>query len=1229
MSWTPPVGIPAPDFGISETYMMYADSQQYLYDYGSGPEPYHIGANGPYTHYIDNTDPNATDTDNPFGTPDRPRLTIPLNLPAGSVVEVHGDDYSYFLQTPSSEDNLGGARLSINGEGTADRPIFVHGVDGDEPTFGGTTKPVWIEGAYIVVEDIDFTRPIEIRPRTDFSEHNHHISIRDCQVHDFDATGINLGWPHGLSSHSEYRDPTLVNDVVIYDNDIYNLGDWLQEGSSRDYTGIFPHLNTYRTFILDNEVYYIDGDAIAVNPWGIYDDPDIQQPPRYVYIGRNKLHECQENTLDIKVAYDVVVSQNEMYGIHLHTTTSDGTAVVVHDDHGTDTFPYPERLWFLGNEVYDSDIAFRVQSSDDVHLVGNVIHDIVSSYDLRDGGYSPGGAVQTWRARNLDMSFNTIWHTDLGILAPHYDPEAALTIRNNIIADLTDNYQQTFGMPPYMLLVTSPYVAARSSVENNIFWMDGEAYRIQWGSTYDGLASFQQATGQGAGCLEVDPDLLAPRSGIFQLSGGDPASPAIDAAAATDFAAEFFQLYGLNIDVDFNGRPRTSGAAPDIGAFEFVGGDNTPPVADDATVVGDEDQAVTGSLSGSDADGDELTFAAVNGPAHGTLQFQADGSFTYTPQADWNGTDTFTFITFDGTDISAAATVTVTVRPVNDAPVADDLVIAALPAQPVAAALSATDIDDDELTYALAAGPAHGSVQLDADGAFTYTPAAGFAGTDSFTFVADDGSVNSPPATVTVYVGQPHLAVGAAELDFGLDETELTFTVSNDGGGMLRYSVSCPQSWLTISPAEGSATGESDTITVRASRDWLKTGTHTASITVDGGAGGSAQVAVSVEVPRFMDVSLVEAGQQWTYLKGLAAPAAGWNDLGFDDSAWLDGDSPIGYGDLDYATTLSDMRGNYAAFFSRRTFQVGDPSSVTSLTLGARYDDGFVAYINGVEVARSESMGGSPGTAPAYDALAAANHSEEAAEELFPLDVPSGLLQAGENVLAIEVHNVSLNSSDAGIVPRLTASLDNSPNHAPAAGDLAVQTDEDTALHATAPASDADGDELTFTVLAGPAHGSLDLQDDGQFTYIPEANWYGTDGFTFSAADGRGKSDSGSVTITVNSVNDAPVAGDDGLATAEDTPATTLNVLANDRDVDHDALSVAGFTQPAHGTVAYNGDGLFTYSPDADFNGTDSFTYTVSDTSGATDTGTVTVTVQPVNDAPDAADDQTVFLKGR
>src|SRR5213075_2155885 len=162
-------------------------------------------------------------------------------------------------------------------------------------------------------------------------------------------------------------------------------------------------------------------------------------------------------------------------------------------------------------------------------------------------------------------------------------------------------------------------------------------------------------------------------------------------------------------------------------------------------------------------------------------------------------------------------------------------------------------------------------------------------------------------------------------------------------------------------------------------------------------------------------------------------------------------------------------------------------------------------------------------------------------------------------------------------------------------------------------------------VLAtGPSHGTLTLNSDGSLVYMPALNFNGIDSFTYRASDGQAQSGIATVTITVTPINDAPVAAnDDSYTTPEDTQLTVAapGVLANDSDVDGDALSAILATGPIHGTVALNGDGSLVYMPALNFNGIDSFTYRASDGQAQSGIATVTITVTPINDAPVAVND--------
>ena len=195
-------------------------------------------------------------------------------------------------------------------------------------------------------------------------------------------------------------------------------------------------------------------------------------------------------------------------------------------------------------------------------------------------------------------------------------------------------------------------------------------------------------------------------------------------------------------------------------------------------------------------------------------------------------------------------------------------------------------------------------------------------------------------------------------------------------------------------------------------------------------------------------------------------------------------------------------------------------------------------------------------------------------------------------------------------------------NAPPLAVDDAAQTAEDTpvTIAVLANDSDPDGDTLTVAGVSEPAHGTAVLTETGAVRYTPEPNFNGTDRFTYVVGDGSGLTAQAAVDVTVRPVDDPPEAVDDAAQTAEDTPVT-IAVLANDSDPDGDTLTVAGVSEPAHGTAVLTETGAVRYTPEPNFNGTDRFTYVVGDGSGLTAQAAVDVTVLPVNDPPEAVDD--------
>lgn len=191
---------------------------------------------------------------------------------------------------------------------------------------------------------------------------------------------------------------------------------------------------------------------------------------------------------------------------------------------------------------------------------------------------------------------------------------------------------------------------------------------------------------------------------------------------------------------------------------------NAPAVAAADVYDTDEDTPLTitadsGVLSNDDAiDGDDLTAVLVDDVTHGTLSLNADGSFTYTPDANYFGGDAFTYIAFDGYHDSNTVTVDLTIYPVNDAPVVADDAYATDEDTPLVIDTgdgvldNDSDVESDPLTAIIVADASHGTVALNTDGSFTYTPTANYSGEDTFTYKANDGELDSNVATVTIAV---------------------------------------------------------------------------------------------------------------------------------------------------------------------------------------------------------------------------------------------------------------------------------------------------------------------------------------------------------------------------------------------------------------------------------------------------------------------------------------------
>nr|WP_284144655.1 tandem-95 repeat protein [Vibrio alginolyticus] len=655
-------------------------------------------------------------------------------------------------------------------------------------------------------------------------------------------------------------------------------------------------------------------------------------------------------------------------------------------------------------------------------------------------------------------------------------------------------------------------------------------------------------------------------------------------------------------------------------------------VADNATVV--EDTPTIIKVLGNDTfEGDDkvVSLDTNHGPANGTVSVNPDGSVTYTPNDNYHGADSFTYIVTSG-GVSESTTVNIDVTPVNDAPVAtnDNAVTDEDTPVTIDVLPNDTDVDGDKLSIESASVPeTQGTVEI-VDGKLVFTPAENFHGDAEITYTVTDGALTDQ-ATVNVTVNAvndtPVVESSIADQTLAEDFTPYSidlntaFSDVDNVDGDLTFSVS-GNSNIQVAIVNGIAT-------FTPTADW--NGSETLTFTATDPSGESVSQTVNFTVAPVADIvadnaTVVEDTP--TIIKVLG------NDTfeGDDKVVSLDTNNGPANGTVsvnpDGSVTYTPNDNYHGADSFTYIVTSGGVSESTTVNVD-------VTPVNDAPVANDDAATTQEDTAVTIDILPNDTDIDGDTLRIDSASVPSdqGTVEIVDGKLvftpAENFHGdaeITYTITDGSLTDQATVNVTvNAVNDTPVVeSSIADQTlAEDFTPYsinlntAFSDVDNADG-ELTFSV-SGNSNVNVSIEN-GIATISPTADWNGSEALTFTATDPSGESVSQTVNFMV-----APVADieSDRATVVEDTP-TIINVLGNDTfEGDDKVVSLDSNNGPANGTVSVNPDGSVTYTPNDNFHGTDSFTYIVT-SGGVSEFTTVNVDVTPVNDAPVAKDDTAV-----
>ncbi|HFD4060737.1 TPA: tandem-95 repeat protein [Vibrio parahaemolyticus] len=656
-------------------------------------------------------------------------------------------------------------------------------------------------------------------------------------------------------------------------------------------------------------------------------------------------------------------------------------------------------------------------------------------------------------------------------------------------------------------------------------------------------------------------------------------------------------------------------------------------VADKATVV--EDTPTIINVLGNDtfeSTDKVVSLDAENGPKNGTVIVNNDGTVTYTPDDNYVGEDTFTYIVTSG-GVSESAIVEVNVTPVNDAPVAKDDI--ATTQEDTAVTIDVlpndTDVDGDKLSIQSASVPeTQGTVEI-VDGKLVFTPAENFHGDAEITYIVTDGQLTDE-AKVTVTVNPvndaPTIKVDAVESitedAVNTDTVVATLTVRDTDTSEDQLTVSLENNSNGYFVLVGDEVKLTQAGVDAVNNDELNLKDLTISASVSDGVNPTANDSDSLIVNRVNDAPTVEnAIADQVLSEDFASYTIDLND------AFKDSDSALNFSVSGNSNVLVSIENGIATISPTAdwngsetlTFTATDPSGESvSQTV-----DFTVAPVVDIEADSTNVVEDTP---TIINVLG--NDTFEGKDKVVSLDAENdpkngtvivnndGTVTYTPNDNYVGKDTFTYIVTSGGVSESTTVEVNVTPvNDAPVAKDDIATTQEDTAvtIDVLPNDSDVDGDKLSIESASVPKEQGTVEVVNGKLVFTPAENFNGDAEITYTVTDGA-LTDQATVKVTVNAVNDTPVVESNvaDQTLAEDfTPYTIdLNTVFSDVDnVDGElTFSVSGNSNIQVAIV----NGIATITPTADWNGSETLTFTATDPSGESVSQTVDFTVTPVAD---------------